>query len=74
MNQSIVLPLFRCKLCAFAFFLLLLQQVICSFRGIQALSDIKQNIEANFKQMKQCLVADEGSRHEPQLAAHYINW
>lgn len=50
------------------------QQVICSFRGIQALSDIKQNIEANFKQMKQCLVADEGSRHEPQLAAHYINW
>lgn len=75
MNQPIVLPLFHCKLCALAFFFFLpLQQVICSFRGIQALSDIKQNIEANFKQMKQCLVADEGSRHEPQLAAHYINW
>lgn len=51
-----------------------LQQVICSFRGIQALSEIKKDIEANFKQMKQCLAVDEGSRHEPQLAAHYINW
>lgn len=54
--------------------LFFLQQVICSFRGIQALSEIKKDIEANFKQMKQCLVVDEGSRHEPQLAAHYINW
>lgn len=53
---------------------LFLQQVICSFRGIQGLSEIKKDIEANFKQMKQCLVVDEGSRHEPQLAAHYINW
>ncbi|CAJ1079795.1 uncharacterized protein si:ch211-218d20.15 isoform X1 [Xyrichtys novacula] len=49
-------------------------QVVSSFRGIQAFSDIKKDIEANFKQMKQCLVAEEGSRHEPQLAAHYINW
>lgn len=60
---------FHYKLCAF-----FLQQVICSFRGIQALSEIKKDIEANFKQMKQCLVVDEGCRHEPQLAAHYINW
>lgn len=51
-----------------------LQQVISSFRGIQAFSEIKKDIEANFKQMKQCLVVEEGSRHEPQLAAQYINW
>ncbi|XP_051814975.1 uncharacterized protein si:ch211-218d20.15 isoform X1 [Acanthochromis polyacanthus] len=49
-------------------------QVVSSFRGIQVFSEIKRNIEANFKQMKQSLVAEEGSRHEPQLAAHYINW
>ncbi|XP_023144640.1 uncharacterized protein si:ch211-218d20.15 [Amphiprion ocellaris] len=49
-------------------------QVISSFRGIQVFSEIKRDIEANFKQMKQSLVAEEGSRHEPQLAAHYINW
>ncbi|XP_068602882.1 uncharacterized protein si:ch211-218d20.15 [Brachionichthys hirsutus] len=49
-------------------------QVISSFRGIQAFTDIKNNIEANFKQMKQCLVSEDGSRHEPLLAAHYINW
>uniref|UniRef100_A0A3P8RWN2 Si:ch211-218d20.15 n=1 Tax=Amphiprion percula TaxID=161767 RepID=A0A3P8RWN2_AMPPE len=48
-------------------------QVISSFRGIQVFSEIKRDIEANFKQMKQSLVAEEGSRHEPQLAAHYIN-
>lgn len=35
---------------------------------------MKKDIEANFKQMKQSLVVEEGSRHEPQLAAHYINW
>uniref|UniRef100_A0A1A8G8F9 Uncharacterized protein n=2 Tax=Nothobranchius korthausae TaxID=1143690 RepID=A0A1A8G8F9_9TELE len=51
-----------------------LYQVISSFRGIQVFSDIKKDIEANFKQMKQSLVAEEGCRHEPQLAAHYINW
>ncbi|XP_060909142.1 uncharacterized protein si:ch211-218d20.15 isoform X2 [Labrus mixtus] len=51
-----------------------LYQVVSSFRGIQAFSDIKKDIEANFKQMKQCLVVEEDSRHEPQLAAHYINW
>lgn len=50
------------------------QQVISSFRGIQAFSEVKKDIEANFKQMKQSLVVEEGSRHEPQLAAHYINW
>ncbi|XP_037644808.1 uncharacterized protein si:ch211-218d20.15 [Sebastes umbrosus] len=49
-------------------------QVISSFRGIQAFSEMKKDIEANFKQMKQSLVVEEGSRHEPQLAAHYINW
>ncbi|KAM3862292.1 cohesin subunit SA-2 [Diretmus argenteus] len=48
-------------------------QVISSFRGIQALSEIKKDIEAKFKQMKQSLVAEEGSRQEPQLAAHYIS-
>ncbi|KAF1382812.1 hypothetical protein PFLUV_G00147680 [Perca fluviatilis] len=48
--------------------------VISSFRGIQAFSEVKKDIEANFKQMKQSLVVEEGSRHEPQLAAHYINW
>ena len=50
------------------------QQVISSFRGIQAFSEMKRDIEANFKQMKQSLVVEEGSRHEPQLAAQYINW
>ncbi|KAG7220954.1 hypothetical protein INR49_010203 [Caranx melampygus] len=49
-------------------------QVISSFRGIQVFSEIKKDIEANFKQMKQSLVIDEGSRHEPQLATQYINW
>ncbi|KAK1902760.1 NAD(P)H-quinone oxidoreductase subunit J [Dissostichus eleginoides] len=48
--------------------------VLSSFRGIQAFSEIKKDIEANFKQMKQSLLVEEGSRHEPQLAAHYINW
>lgn len=57
-----------------SFNLAVLQQVISSFRGIQAFSEIKKDIEANFKQMKQCLAVEEGSRHEPQLAAHYINW
>uniref|UniRef100_A0A1A7Y1K4 Uncharacterized protein n=1 Tax=Iconisemion striatum TaxID=60296 RepID=A0A1A7Y1K4_9TELE len=51
-----------------------LYQVISSFRGIQVFSDIKKDIEANFKQMKQSLLAEEGCRHEPQLAAHYISW
>lgn len=50
------------------------QQVISSFGGIQVFSEIKKDIEANFKQMKQSLASDEGSRHEPQLAAHYTNW
>lgn len=50
------------------------QQVICSFRGSRALSQVKRDIEANFKQMKQCLLLDDGSKHEPQLAAHYITW
>ncbi|XP_077946938.1 uncharacterized protein LOC120834240 isoform X2 [Gasterosteus aculeatus] len=49
-------------------------QVVCSFRGIQAFSKMKKDIEANFKQLKQSLVAEEGSRHEPQLAANYIDW
>ncbi|XP_034042873.1 uncharacterized protein si:ch211-218d20.15 isoform X2 [Thalassophryne amazonica] len=49
-------------------------QVISSFRGFQAFCEIKNDIETNFKQMKQSLLVDEGSRHEPQLAAHYIEW
>lgn len=49
-------------------------QVISSFRGIKAFSEIKKEIEANFKQLKQALVTEEGSRHEPQLSAQYISW
>ncbi|KAF3694624.1 hypothetical protein EXN66_Car010300 [Channa argus] len=49
-------------------------QVLSSFRGIQVFSEIKKDIEANFKQIKQSLVTEESSRHEPQLAAHYITW
>lgn len=72
-----------CKMCAFCFIpqkfalcylMSVLQQVLSSFRGIQVFSEIKKDIEANFKQMKQSLVVEEGSRHEPQLAVHYINW
>uniref|UniRef100_M4AB93 Si:ch211-218d20.15 n=1 Tax=Xiphophorus maculatus TaxID=8083 RepID=M4AB93_XIPMA len=48
-------------------------QVISSFRGIQVFSEIKKDIETNFKQMKQSLMAEEGCRHEPQLTAHYIS-
>uniref|UniRef100_A0A3B3C5W1 Si:ch211-218d20.15 n=1 Tax=Oryzias melastigma TaxID=30732 RepID=A0A3B3C5W1_ORYME len=48
-------------------------QVLSSFRGITVFSEIKKKIEANFKQMKQSLVAEDGCRHEPQLAAHYIH-
>uniref|UniRef100_A0A3B3X7E3 Uncharacterized protein n=1 Tax=Poecilia mexicana TaxID=48701 RepID=A0A3B3X7E3_9TELE len=48
-------------------------QVISSFKGIQVFSEIKKDIETNFKQMKQSLVAEEGCRHEPQLTAHYIS-
>lgn len=51
-----------------------LQQVLSSFRGIPIFVDMKKKIEANFKQMKQSLVAEDGCRHDPQLAAHYINW
>ncbi|XP_055008005.1 uncharacterized protein si:ch211-218d20.15 isoform X2 [Boleophthalmus pectinirostris] len=49
-------------------------QVISSFRGIKVFSEIKKEIEANFKQLKQSLVAEEGSRHEPQLSAQYVSW
>ncbi|XP_028291967.1 uncharacterized protein LOC114455123 isoform X2 [Gouania willdenowi] len=52
-------------------------QVLNSFRGIQVFSEIKKDIEANFKHMKETLVTDDDdddSRHEPRLAAHYINW
>ncbi|XP_072252688.1 uncharacterized protein [Leuresthes tenuis] len=49
-------------------------QVISSFGGILVFSEMKKDIEANFKQMKQSLVVEEGCRHEPQLAAQYINW
>ncbi|XP_063355523.1 uncharacterized protein si:ch211-218d20.15 isoform X2 [Pelmatolapia mariae] len=72
-------PLFRIlfystKNCFVLFNVSVLQQVLSSFRGIQVFSEIKKDIEANFKQMKQSLVVEEGSRHEPQLAVHYINW
>ncbi|TNN29452.1 hypothetical protein EYF80_060399 [Liparis tanakae] len=49
-------------------------QVVSSFRGIQAFSEMKKDIEANFKQVKRSLAAEEGARHEPQLAAHYVTW
>uniref|UniRef100_A0A3P9MBP9 Si:ch211-218d20.15 n=1 Tax=Oryzias latipes TaxID=8090 RepID=A0A3P9MBP9_ORYLA len=48
-------------------------QILSSFRGIPIFVDMKKKIEANFKQMKQSLVAEDGCRHDPQLAAHYIN-
>ncbi|XP_054642594.1 uncharacterized protein si:ch211-218d20.15 [Dunckerocampus dactyliophorus] len=51
-----------------------LYQVVSSFRGVQVFTETKKDIEANFKHMKQSLVVEEGTRHEPQLAAHYINW
>ncbi|KAG7261761.1 hypothetical protein CRUP_009513, partial [Coryphaenoides rupestris] len=35
---------------------------------------VKRDIEANFKQMKVSLATEEGSRQEPHLAAHYVNW
>lgn len=64
-----------CSLISMLFFFhLYSQQVISSFRGIPVFSAIKKDIEANFKQMKRSLVAGEGCRSEPQLAAHYINW
>ncbi|KAK7882343.1 hypothetical protein WMY93_028517 [Mugilogobius chulae] len=49
-------------------------QVISSFRGIKMFSEIKKEIEANFKQLKQSLVAEAGCRHEPQLSAQYVSW
>ncbi|XP_061143158.1 uncharacterized protein si:ch211-218d20.15 [Syngnathus typhle] len=50
-------------------------QVVSSFHGIDIFSETKKNIEANFKEMKASLVVDkEGSRQEPQLAAHFIHW
>ncbi|XP_019896552.1 uncharacterized protein si:ch211-218d20.15 isoform X2 [Esox lucius] len=49
-------------------------QVLNSFRGIEPLSILKEEIEANFKQMKTSLVTDKGSRQEPQLPAQYISW
>ncbi|CAB1346497.1 unnamed protein product [Coregonus sp. 'balchen'] len=49
-------------------------QVLSSFRGIQPLSVLKKEIEANFRQMKTSLVTEEGSRQEPQLPAYYISW
>ncbi|XP_061915725.1 uncharacterized protein si:ch211-218d20.15 isoform X1 [Entelurus aequoreus] len=51
-----------------------LYQVVSSFRGVQLFTETKKDIEANFKHMKQSLVVEDGSRHEPQLAAHYIDW
>uniref|UniRef100_A0A3Q3DG61 Si:ch211-218d20.15 n=1 Tax=Hippocampus comes TaxID=109280 RepID=A0A3Q3DG61_HIPCM len=48
-------------------------QVVSSFQSVDIFSETKKDIEANFKQMKESLVVEEGSRHEPQLAAHYIH-
>ncbi|XP_061647366.1 uncharacterized protein si:ch211-218d20.15 isoform X3 [Phyllopteryx taeniolatus] len=49
-------------------------QVVSSFRGVDIFSETKKDIEANFKQMKESLVQDEGFGHQPQLAARYIHW
>ncbi|KAI1899620.1 hypothetical protein AGOR_G00063660 [Albula goreensis] len=49
-------------------------QVLSSFKGILPLSILKRDIEANFKQLKLSLVTEEGSKLEPQLPAHYVNW
>ncbi|KAG7257278.1 hypothetical protein CRUP_023345 [Coryphaenoides rupestris] len=41
---------------------------------VHQLSVLYRDIKANFKQMKVSLATEEGSRLEPQLAAHYVNW
>ncbi|KAL0985433.1 hypothetical protein UPYG_G00156820 [Umbra pygmaea] len=48
--------------------------VLNSFRGIQPLSVLMKEIEANFRQMKVSLVKDDACRQEPQLPTHYVNW
>ncbi|XP_061580244.1 uncharacterized protein LOC133446608 isoform X2 [Cololabis saira] len=48
--------------------------VLSSFRGVQVLSDVRRDIELNFRQVKQHLVVEDGRRHEPQLAAQYLSW
>ncbi|XP_072541297.1 uncharacterized protein [Salminus brasiliensis] len=54
--------------------LAVIYQVINSLSGVLPLISIKRDIEANFKQMKMSLVAEEGSKQEPQLPAQYISW
>lgn len=50
------------------------QQVLSSFKGILPLAGIRKDIEANFKEMKKALVPEEGSKLDPQLPTHHINW
>ncbi|XP_028847499.1 uncharacterized protein LOC114797052 isoform X4 [Denticeps clupeoides] len=49
-------------------------QVLCSFRGVLPLETIKKEIEHNFKEIKTSLAAGDGSKHEPQLPIHHVNW
>lgn len=50
------------------------QQVLNSFKDELPLSAIKKDIEANFKQIKMSLVAEEEYKQQPQLPAQYISW
>lgn len=50
------------------------QQVLSLLKGILPLAGIRRGIEANFKEIKMALVPVEGSKMEPQLPAHHIDW
>ncbi|XDV30236.1 hypothetical protein PO909_033200 [Leuciscus waleckii] len=49
-------------------------QVLKSFKDILALSIIRKDIEANFKQLKMSLSKEDGSKLDPQLPAHLLSW
>lgn len=50
------------------------QQILSSFKGILPLAGIRKDIEANFKEIKMALMPEEGSKLDPQLPTHHINW
>ncbi|XP_041938241.1 uncharacterized protein si:ch211-218d20.15 isoform X2 [Alosa sapidissima] len=49
-------------------------QVLSSLKGILPLAGIRKDIEAHFKEIKKALVPEEGSKLDPQLPSHHINW
>ncbi|XP_060733285.1 uncharacterized protein si:ch211-218d20.15 isoform X2 [Tachysurus vachellii] len=53
--------------------LAVVHQVLNSFKDVLPLSAIKKDIEANFRQIKMSLVAEEGSEQEPLLPAQYVS-